>query len=82
MGKGQECTNGFLNSGSTSSKFIAFVFGEDTSITVVVVALVLAALFGLAVIGGAVMACRHRDDFRIWVHAKYGYRMCFDKKKR
>ena len=71
-----------MNSGTTSSKFIAFVFGEDTSMAVVVVALVLAVVFALAVVGGAVMACRYRDDFRIWIHAKYGYRLCFDKKKR
>ena len=36
LGKGQECTNGLTNSGLSNSKFIAFVFGENTSVPVVV----------------------------------------------
>ena len=45
-------------------------------------ALVVAAVFGLGVVGGAVAACKKRQDFRIWLHAKYGYRLCFDTKQR
>ena len=65
LGKGQECTNGFgVGSSYSGSDLIAWAFGENASVPAVVSGLVLAVVFALAVVAGAIAACRKRDDFR------------------
>ena len=70
LGKGQQCTE------LMSSNFHNQVLGENlVPVLIGIVILSLALIIAL----GAIY--RLRDTFRIWLHAKYGYRLCFRNKR-
>jgi len=70
LGKGQQCTE------LMSSNYHSQVLGEN--FVPVLIGIVVLSLTLVIVL---VAIYRLRDSFRIWLHAKYGYRLCLRKSK-